>query len=167
EPQNATWVCGEPGAEKPCDDESAVTEARSAAGTTSTTPARFVRQPLGPPKTAPTTRASATVTAGSVKFREFAVMISDALFTSATTSAVNYGSEPRNFRYKSPSGNTDFSCMTSNLLVQPTANTPTGEPKTPIFRANLGDQVRFRMTHPLGTGDSQVFTVHGHAWQRN
>jgi hypothetical protein len=23
------------------------------------------------------------------------------------------------------------------------------------------------MTHPLGTGDSLVFTVHGHSWQRN
>ena len=23
------------------------------------------------------------------------------------------------------------------------------------------------MTHPMGTGDSQVFTVHGHNWQRN
>ena len=42
-----------------------------------------------------------------------------------------------------------------------------GEPKTPIFKANPGDQVRFRMTHPLGTGNSEVFTIHGHAWQRN
>ncbi len=58
---------------------------------------------------------------------------------------------------------TDFSCMTSNLLDQPPlTSSPIGEPKTPIFTANVGDQVRFRMTHPMGTGDSLVFTVHGH-----
>ncbi|HSD45620.1 MAG TPA: hypothetical protein VLB87_03325, partial [Pyrinomonadaceae bacterium] len=57
-------------------------------------------------------------------------------------------------------------CMTSNLLDQ-AASSPAGDPKTPIFTANPGDRVRFRMTHPLGTGDSQVFTVHGHNWQRN
>ncbi|HEY2964041.1 MAG TPA: hypothetical protein VGJ37_16595, partial [Pyrinomonadaceae bacterium] len=139
EPQGSTWTCGEPNNEKPCD---------------------------GP--TTPTTRASATVKAGTVSFREFSVMISDALFTSDTTSAINYRSEPKNFRYAQPGANTDFSCMTSNMLVLPNASpTQTGEPKTPIFRANIGNQVRFRMTHPMGTGDSQVFTVHGHAWQRN
>ena len=142
EPQGSTWNCGEVGNEKPCD---------------------------GP--TAPTTRASATVRAGTVRFREFSVMISDALFTSDTTSAINYRSEPMMFRYGLPpnqpvSSDIDFSCMTSNLLDQP-ASSPAGEPKTPIFSAAIGDQVRFRMTHPLGTGDSQVFTVHGHAFQRN
>ena len=52
--------------------------------------------------------------------------------------------------------------MTSNLLFLPQS-----EPKTPIFKAEVGDQVRFRMTHPYGTGDSGVFTIHGHNWQRN
>jgi hypothetical protein len=46
-------------------------------------------------------------------------------------------------------------------------SSPIGEPKTPIFKANPGQQVRFRMTHPTGTGDSLVFTVHGHNWQFN
>jgi hypothetical protein len=141
EPQLSTWQCGEVGNLKPCD---------------------------GP--TTPTTRASATVTAGSVKFREFSIMLSDALFTSDTTAAVNYRSEPRSFRYAADankSAATDFSCMTSNQLVQPGTTTAVGEPKTPIFSAEVGDQVRFRMTHPLGTGDSLVFTVHGHNWQRN
>ena len=93
-------------------------------------------------------------------------MISDALQTSSTTSAINYRSEPRSQRYSTISLNTDFSCMTSNLLDQP-ASSPVGDPKTPIFTAGVGVQVRFRMTHPMGTGDSQVFTVHGHQWQRN
>jgi hypothetical protein len=30
-----------------------------------------------------------------------------------------------------------------------------------------GGAVRFRMTHPFGTGTSQVFSLHGHVWQRN
>src|ERR1051326_340644 len=116
EPQLSTWQCGEVGNLKPCD---------------------------GP--TTPTTRDSATVTAGSVKFREFSIMLSDALFTSDTTAAVNYRSEPRSFRYTADankSAATDFSCMTSNQLVQPGTTTAVGEPKTPIFSAEVGDQVR-------------------------
>ena len=140
EPPLSTWQCGDIGHLSACD---------------------------GP--TPPTTRSSATVTSGAVKFREFSVMISDALFTSDTTTAINYRSEPKNFRYTSQAlGNpaTDYSCMTSNLL-EIAGSSPAGDPKTPIFTANPGDQVRFRMTHPMGTGDSLVFTVHGHDWQRS
>ncbi len=141
EPAGSTWQCGETGSLQPCDP-----------GTT-------------PP---PTSRASATVTVGNSSFREFSVMLSDALVTSSTSVAVNYGTEPRSQRYVRQGG-VDVSCMTSNLLVQPGSNpsTPIGEPKTPIFTANIGDKVRFRMTHPIGTGDSQVFVVHGHNWQKN
>ena len=64
---------------------------------------------------------------------------------------------------------TEFSCMTSNHLwnapVMPA--TEIGDPQTPIFTAGKGDQARFRLTHPFGTGTSQVFTIHGHVWQRN
>ena len=140
EPAGSTWQCGENGALRSCDPSSG-------------------QQP-------PTSRASATVSTANFKFREFSIMISDALQTSSTTSAINYRSEPRSQRYATVSLNTDFSCVTSNLLDQP-ASSPAGDPKTPIFTANAGDQVRFRMTHPMGTGDSQVFTVHGHQWQRN
>src|SRR5688572_1126178 len=141
EPAGSTWQCGEDGSLRPCDP-----------GAT-------------PP---PSSRASATVTAGQTTFREFSVMISDALITSSTSSAINYHTEPRSQRYQQLSG-VDFSCMTSNLLVQPNSNPAVaiGEPKTPIFTAKIGQQVRFRMTHPMGTGDSQVFVVHGHNWQRN
>jgi hypothetical protein len=139
EPAGTTWDCGDPSSLQPCDGQ-------------------------------PTTRASATIKLNNTKlFREFSLMISDALQTSSTSAAVNYRSEPKSQRYLpnvANSGNTDFSCMTSNLLEQ-AGSSPAGEPKTPIFRADPGDQVRFRMTHPLGTGDSLVFTVHGHNWQRN
>jgi hypothetical protein len=140
EPAGSTWQCGEAGSLQPCDP-----------GAT-------------PP---PSSRASATVTVGTTSFREFSVMISDALITSSTSSAINYRTEPKSQRYLSSAK--DFSCMTSNLLAQPgsSPSVAIGEPQTPIFTAAVGDQVRFRMTHPMGTGDSQVFTIHGHNWQRN
>jgi hypothetical protein len=53
--------------------------------------------------------------------------------------------------------------MASNNLIKPTAQ----DPKTPIFTAAVGDNVRFRFAHPFGTGASQVIVVHGHVWQRN
>src|SRR6185369_8996101 len=85
----------------------------------------------------------------------------------STSSAINYRTEPKSQRYLTSAK--DFSCMTSNILVQPgsSPSVQIGEPKTPIFTAAIGSPVRFRMTHPMGTGDSLVFTVHGHAWQRN
>src|SRR4026207_2135380 len=59
--------------------------------------------------------------------------------------------------------------MLSNQLTQvlPKPSTPMGDPKTPIFGANAWNQSRFRMTHPFGTGTSQVFVLNGHVWQRN
>jgi hypothetical protein len=64
---------------------------------------------------------------------------------------------------------TDLSCMWSNQLwnapSMPVASV--GDPQTPIFTAEVGDRVRFRLTHPFGTGTSQVFGLNGHVWQRN
>ena len=53
--------------------------------------------------------------------------------------------------------------MLSNQLIQQVQK----DPQTPIFTAEVGDKVRFRLTHPFGTGTSQVFSLHGHVWQRN
>ncbi|HEX3249157.1 MAG TPA: hypothetical protein VHS05_07000, partial [Pyrinomonadaceae bacterium] len=143
EPAGSTWQCGDPGSLGSCDPGSGKS------------------------------RASATITPpAGVKFREFSIMLSDALITSAPRpiTAINYRTEPAFQRFANTG--TDVSCMTSNTLASPAVPTPTppvqiGEPQTPIFRANHGDQVRFRMTHPLGTGNSEVFTIHGHNWQRN
>jgi manganese oxidase len=113
--------------------------------------------------TPPTTRTSATVTLpnNGGTFREFSLMISDNIRIEPTVgyTAINYRSEPWQFRYEG-NATQDFSCMLSNQLVG-------GDPQTPIFTANIGDKTRFRLTHPFGTGTSQVFTVHGHVWQRN
>lgn len=141
EPAGSTWQCGQSGNVRDC------------------------YPPAG--GTSPTTRTSATITlpGGSGSFREFSTMISDALRISQNnSSAVNYGTEPATFRFAGTS-TIDFSCMLSNVLVR-TASDP-GEPKTPIFTAAIGDRARFRMTHPFGTGTSQVFTLNGHVWQRN
>src|SRR5262249_37126821 len=83
--------------------------------------------PAAPP---PTTRASATITlADATKVREFNLMISDdiRMIGQDPAGAVNYRTEPWNFRYAG-NGTKDFSCMLSNLLLQPKA-----DPQTPIF----------------------------------
>ena len=68
------------------------------------------------------------------KFREFVALFSDNLLISGgNSSAVNYRTEPFTFRYTGFS-TTDFSCMLSNQLVG-------GDPKTPIFTAEVGDKV--------------------------
>ncbi|HWT03203.1 MAG TPA: hypothetical protein VN256_23325 [Pyrinomonadaceae bacterium] len=126
-----------------------------------------------PGATPPTTRAQATVTLsdGTTRFREFALMISDNMIISKSTlngslntSAVNYRTEPMDWRYNNLNA-TDFSCMLSNQLKQ--KGRLQIDPQTPLLTAGVGDPVRFRMTHPFGTGTSQVFTVHGHVWQKN
>ncbi len=136
EPQGSTWQCGDPGSLADC------------------------YPPAGPTTK---TRASATITLpDSTKFREFALMISDDIrISSQNSGAVNYRTEPWPFRYTG-NATTDFSCMTSNQLIQPQS-----DPQTPIFSAGVGDKARFRLMHPFGTGTSQVFSLHGHVWQRN
>jgi hypothetical protein len=142
EPPGSKWECGNPDNKGPCDGGSG------------------------------NSRTSATITLPTGQFfREFSIMLSDALITSAPQpiNAINYRTEPvfQRFLNAAP-GATDLSCMTSNMLPDPSnPTTPIGEPQTPVFIAKPGDQVRFRMTHPLGTGNSEVFTVHGHAWQKN
>ena len=42
--------------------------------------------------------------------------------------------------------------------------TALGEPETPIFRANPGDPVRFRVMQPHGA-DQHTFELFGHVWQ--
>jgi manganese oxidase len=41
-----------------------------------------------------------------------------------------------------------------------------GDPETPIFTAERGDAVRFRLLHPGGTQRNHVFHLHGHVWQQ-
>jgi hypothetical protein len=41
-----------------------------------------------------------------------------------------------------------------------------GDPETPVFDAPAGDAVRIRIVHPGGNQRNNVFSVHGHVWQR-
>ena len=90
EPPGSKWQCGDPTALGSCDG----------GGTVS--------------------RASATVTLPTgVRFREFSIMLSDAIVSSAPTpiNAINYSTEPASARFAT--GGTDVSCMTSNTLAAP------------------------------------------------
>lgn len=140
-------------------------------------PARLSCGPLADPGTTLLTRAAATVSSiGGQPFREFVVMMTEDLKTGtvnpttgavavSTISAVNYKTEPTYYRFGNPNpdnfaANGDNNCSLSNALVG-------GNPQTPIFNAMKNTQVRFRMLHPPGSGIVQVFSLHGHVWQRN
>ncbi|MGB9180569.1 MAG: hypothetical protein WCB68_15150 [Pyrinomonadaceae bacterium] len=129
--------------------------------------------PLADPKTTLLTRASANVLSspGVKPFREFVVMMTEDLKvgnagSQSTISAVNYKTEPTYYRFGNANPDTfnttngDNNCSLSNGLVN-------ANPQTPIYTAKQGEPVRFRMLHPPGTGIVQVFSLHGHVWQRN
>ena len=129
--------------------------------------------------TIPISYASATVTkADATTFREFVVVTQDDANGIAGAAGVNYRSEPMYFRYTQPPsiispatpcptiGNAGLdmnSCPDvwlsfSDKLVQ-------ADPQTPVFTANAGQPVRFRLVQPGGSTNGQVFTLHGHVWQ--
>jgi hypothetical protein len=41
-----------------------------------------------------------------------------------------------------------------------------GDPETPVFVAQPGEAVRFRLLHPGGTQRNNVFHLHGHVWEQ-
>jgi manganese oxidase len=128
--------------------------------------------PLVDTTTTVLSRASANITVpGGKPFREFVVMMTEDLKVGnasgqSTISAINYRTEPTYYRFGNPNPDTfnttngDNHCSLANGLVN-------ADPQTPIYTARQGEQVRFRMLHPPGTGIVQVFSLHGHVWQRN
>ena len=133
-----------------------------------------------------TSRASATVsTPDGKQFREFVVLLqndvnlrfSDGSAVPNTAEAedpedsaqkaLNYRTEPMwarmNFAPQTNLETTrtfDFTNALSNSQVG-------GDPVTPVFTAKAGTPVRFRVVHPSGKQRNNVFTVHGHGWQRS
>ncbi|MDX1999487.1 MAG: hypothetical protein SF066_17345, partial [Thermoanaerobaculia bacterium] len=94
--------------------------------------------------------------------------------TESGQKAFNYRTEPMWFRMAGPSGGGtpqgytpnappditkgfDFSDIFTNAKVA-------GPPVTPIFRANAGQQVRFRVVEPGGHTQAHVWEVTGHLW---
>ncbi len=133
--------------------------------------------------TIPISYASATVTkADATTFREFvAVTQDDANITPGGAAAINYKSEPMAFRYTNPPGLVsqtqcpNLNPPSSNVKID--MNSCPGvwksfadklvqaDPQTPVFTANAGQPVRFRLVQPGGGTNGQVFTLHGHVWQ--
>ncbi len=77
--------------------------------------------------------------------------------------AVNYRTEPFFYRYGATTNvnlaGIDTTAEVSNTQVN-------GDPQTPVFRANAGTPVRFRLFGPLGLADNlNVFELTGHQWQ--
>jgi hypothetical protein len=133
-----------------------------------------------------TTRAAATIsTPDGKQFREFVVLMqndvnlrfSDGSAVPNTAEAedpedsaqkgINYRTEPlwarMNFAPETPLETTrtfNFTNALSNSQVG-------GDPVTPVFTAKAGTPVRFRVVHPSGKQRNNVFTVHGHGWQRS
>jgi hypothetical protein len=142
----------------------------------------------------PGTHAAATVTkADGTTFRDFAVVmqkgqshryadgspvenIEGGLAGIAEDSqdmgqmAINFATEPLWFRFgigpNAPFGKTGFGGIAnaheaySNGLVG-------GDPETPVFTAEPGQEVRMRVLVPHGIGRGSTYNVHGHVWQRD
>ena len=93
--------------------------------------------------------------------------------------AFNYRSEPIWARLgATPSANPETmngydwtdafsSKVTQGTCVADPAHGKYCDPETPIFHANAGDQVRFRVVHPGGHPRNHGFTVFGHDWIMN
>jgi len=79
--------------------------------------------------------------------------------------AINYRTEPlwkrMNYAPETPFENTrnfDFTNVLTNAQVG-------GDPQTPVFTAQAGQAVRFRILNANGHMRNNVFNLHGHFWQ--
>ncbi len=132
-----------------------------------------------------------TVTASGPSFREFVILFQDDLNmrrgdglgspvpplgaeeddpldpAHSGQVGINYRTEPlwkrMDYDPAQPPGFTRTVDFTNAL-----SNTQVGgeDPVTPVFMAEAGTPVRFRVLNPGGHGHSPVFQVHGHIWER-
>jgi manganese oxidase len=112
----------------------------------------------------PDTTVDVKDSAGSLLFREFVTMIQDNVYLNngAYFQSVNFGTEPMLYRYNVSNVNFNFLDVSQGF-----ANSlNVADPQTPIFCAQAGTPVRFRMLHPDGQGQfpDSVWTLHGHVW---
>jgi hypothetical protein len=132
------------------------------------------------------TRSSATVTkADSSEFREFVLHFQNFVnlrFGDGSPipivarnedpedsghKAFNYKTEPFWFRFGyAPDATLQQIRARNDLWKAVSNNLVGGDPETPVFTANAGEDVRFRVLHPGGNQRNNVFTVHGHVWQQ-
>ena len=88
--------------------------------------------------------------------------------------AVNFATEPLWFRFgigpNAPFGNAgtpnSFGAIPNAHMAYSNA-LGGGDPETPVFEANAGQEVRMRILMPHGIGRGTTFNLHGHVWQRD
>jgi manganese oxidase len=81
--------------------------------------------------------------------------------------AINYRTEPLWFRLghapdtpmEETRNNPNYNLVLSNNWIGG------ADPETPVFKAQAGEQVRFRLVHPGGHSQAHVFDLHGHIWE--
>ena len=106
------------------------------------------------------TRTSVNVSdkSNATLFREFVLLTQDDLLLSqVTSSGFNFGTEPFRFR---GARSMNVAKAVSDQQVNPPA-----DPQTPVFAVNAGTPVRWRLLHPGGLGNADVFTIDGHVWR--
>ena len=153
----------------------------------------LIIEPQGAKWTYPVANSKTTAdvqnSAGSFLFREFVVVHQDDLSLTQNGVALkdiggaedaedsghngfNYRTEPFWARVnKRPE--TDLGTMNgvvwtnvmSSLEPLPGCNGPCGDPATPVFTAQAGMDVRFRVLHPMGKTRQHAFGIMGHNWQ--
>ena len=140
-------------------------------------------------------RTAATVSKGSSKFRDFAVVFQKGLNLrhgdgsavpniageggnvpedshDAGQAAINYRTEPAWFRFglpaSSPFGNGLGELgSVSNSHRFYSNGLAGGDPETPVFTAQRGQATRMRVLLPFGVGRGTTWNLHGHVWQRD
>jgi hypothetical protein len=130
------------------------------------------------------TRASATVSHGNTKFREFVLLFQDNVNlryasgdpveslivnedpTESAQKAVNYRTEPIWFRMgHAPTTPMEETREIQNFHLVLSDTWIGARPETPIFTAPKGHPTRFRLVHPGGHTQAHVFDLHGHIWE--
>ncbi len=85
----------------------------------------------------------------------------------------NYRSEPLWARNGVGTSGADFNALNEldyRNTLSSTAPNPgcdskaCGDPETPVFRANAGEDIRFRLVHPNGHSRQHAFALSGHNW---
>ncbi len=129
------------------------------------------------------TRAAATVTPPDGEpFREFVVLIQndvnlrfgngDPIPNTADAEdpedsgqkAVNYRTEPMWFRMGF-APDEDLEATRDLIFTNVLSNAQVGgDPETPVFEAEAGQPIRFRILEPAGHSRNTVFNLHGHIW---
>jgi hypothetical protein len=123
--------------------------------------------------TDPNSRASATVKAGGLTFREQVLVMQDdgVIFTSSGVRQVGGGAGAFNLRteplagqqpFRQCTNTTDQSCVFSNQAV--CNGGACGNPQTPVFCAQAGQEARIRLLHPGGAVTNNIFEVFGHTF---